>query len=206
MFHKNNELPGLSHFPPKLSLARIPGVICRLFLCARSVAGVAEAGRADRTIQQNETHQHMDKMDYHATITVKAPAHDVFKSITTMSAWWTEDFEGRSTALNDVFTIGFGPRSFVTCKLVELVPDRKAVWHVTDCNLDRLKDKKEWRDTRLIFRLAPEDGNTRITFTHVGIVPGIECYKECVKGWDQYIKGSLPKLIMEGVGLPAKKK
>jgi hypothetical protein len=37
---------------------------------------------------------------------------------------------------------------------------------------------------------------------HIGLVPEIECYTSCVKGWDQYVKGSLFKLLTEGKGLP----
>ena len=38
--------------------------------------------------------------------------------------------------------------------------------------------------------------------THVGLVPGIECYEDCEKGWDFYIKESLFKFLTEGKGLP----
>ena len=48
--------------------------------------------------------------------------------------------------------------------------------------------------------------STQISFTHVGLVPEVECYDMCVKGWDQYVKGSLFKLITEGTGQPQKKR
>jgi hypothetical protein len=43
---------------------------------------------------------------------------------------------------------------------------------------------------------------TEVSFTHVGLVPEIECYNDCRKGWDFYIKESLRKLITEGKGVP----
>jgi hypothetical protein len=146
----------------------------------------------------------MKKQDYTASILVKAPANKAFKSINDVAAWWTENIEGSSEKLNDVFTIHFG-EAFVTMKIVESVSDKKVVWIVTDCYLHWLADKKEWKDTRIVFEISAEGDSTRIQFTHVGLVPQAECYDNCVKGWDQYIKDSLVKLINVGDGLPQRK-
>ena len=143
----------------------------------------------------------MKKQDYTATILVKATANEAFKSINHVAAWWTENVEGSSEKLNDVLTIHFG-ETFVTIKIVESVPDKKVVWNVTDCYLHWLADKKEWKDTRIVFDISAEGDSTRIQFTHVGLAPQVECYEGCVKGWDQYFKGSLARLINEGKGLP----
>lgn len=146
----------------------------------------------------------MKKQDYTASILVKATANEAFKSINHVAAWWTENLEGSSEKLNDVFTIHFGD-TFVTMKIVESVPDKKVVWTVTDCYIPWLADKKEWKNTQIVFEISAEGDSTRIQFTHVGLEPQVECYDNCVKGWDQYIKGSLAKLIDEGQGLPQKK-
>ena len=42
--------------------------------------------------------------------------------------------------------------------------------------------------------------------THLGLKPGIECFDGCVKGWDQYVKDSLFRLLAEGKGAPEKTK
>ena len=146
----------------------------------------------------------MKKQDYTATILVKATATEAFKSINNVAAWWTENVEGSSEKLNDVLTIHFG-ETFVTIKIVESVPDKKVVWNVTDCYLPWLVDKQEWTNTRIVFELSAEGDSTSIRFTHIGLEPQVECYDGCVKGWDQYFKGSLAKLINEGKGLPQRK-
>ena len=146
----------------------------------------------------------MKKQDYTATILVKAAANEAFKSINHVAAWWTENVEGSSEKLNDVLTIHFG-ETFVTIKIVESVPDKKVVWNVTDCYLPWLADKQEWTNTRIVFELSAEGDSTSIRFTHIGLEPQVECYDGCVKGWDQYFKGSLAKLINEGKGLPQRK-
>jgi Activator of Hsp90 ATPase homolog 1-like protein len=147
----------------------------------------------------------MKKQDYTTTILVRATANNAFKSINHVAAWWTENIEGSSEKLNDVFTVHFG-ETFATMKIVESVPEERVVWHVTDCHLQWLADKKEWKDTRIVFEISTEGDSVRIQFTHVGLTPQVECYNDCVKGWDQYIKGSLAKLIIEGKGHPERKK
>ena len=106
---------------------------------------------------------------------------------------------------NDIFTTHFG-ETFVTFKVVEVVPQKKIVWLVTDCYLHWLKDKTEWTNTKLSFEISTENDETKILFTHIGLAPEVECYNDCRKGWDQYIKDSLLKLITEGKGLPERKK
>jgi len=88
--------------------------------------------------------------------------------------------------------------------VVEMVPYKKIVWQVIDCYLHWLNDKHEWNNTTLAWEISTTGNSTQINFTHVGLVPEIECYGSCIKGWDQYVKGSL-KLITEGKGLPEAK-
>ena len=146
----------------------------------------------------------MKKQDYTASILVRATTNKAFKCINEVAAWWTENIEGSSEKLNDVFIVHFG-EAFVTMKIVESVPDKRVVWNVTDCYVHWLADKEEWKNTRIVFDISAEGDSTRIQFTHVGLTPQAECYDNCVKGWDQYIKDSLAKLINEGKGLPQRK-
>ncbi len=143
----------------------------------------------------------MKKQDYNTSITVNATAQEAFKNINNVSKWWTEDLEGHAEKLNDVFTVRFG-ETFITMKIVELIPNKKILWHVIDCYKHWLKDKKEWKDTSMSWEISTEKNATQISFTHIGLVPGIECYKGCEKAWDQYIKGSLFRLLTEGKGIP----
>ena len=87
-------------------------------------------------------------------------------------------------------------------KLVEVIPDKKVVWLVTDSKLNFIEDQSEWTGTKISFELSNRDNKTQIHFTHAGLVPEVECYIDCVRGWDHYIKGSLFKLLTEGKGSP----
>ena len=143
----------------------------------------------------------MENQNYHRQVTVQKKAAEVVDEICHVSDWWAKDLTGSSSTVNDVFTVRFG-ETFVTFRITELVPGEKIVWHVNDCNLHWQNDKKEWNDTEVIWEVSPRNDSTQIDFTHVGLIPGVECYDQCVKGWDFYVAESLRKLINEGQGLP----
>ena len=132
---------------------------------------------------------------------VNTTAHEVFKGICQVSEWWAKNFEGKAEKLNDVFSVRFG-ETFVTFKITGVIAKKKIVWHVTDCYLHWLTNKTEWQDTHVVFEISSESNSTKVSFTHVGLIPQIECYKDCIKGWTQYVTESLPKLLTEGKGQP----
>lgn len=146
-----------------------------------------------------------EKQDYKATIIVTSPKQEAYHAINNVRGWWTEDLEGSLQKLNDSFTARFG-EVYITMKVMELVPGKKIVWYVTDCNKPWLKNKKEWNGTELIWEISDKDNNTQILFTHKGLVPQIECYDACSDAWGEYLKQSLWSLITNKKGKPTKLK
>ena len=141
--------------------------------------------------------------DYHSHIKANITATEAFDGISKVSAWWAKNFEGSAGKQNDVFTVRFG-ETFVTFEITEMVRDKWIVWAVQDCHLPWLNDKKEWNGTKVIWEITSSKINsTAIDMTHVGLVPGIECYDKCESGWDRHIKESLFKLLTEHKGLPS---
>ena len=147
----------------------------------------------------------MANKDYMVTLVVDAPAKEVFRDINNVTEWWTEELDGNSKKLNDEFTVHFGDVHVSTQKLTEVIPDKKLVWLVTKSRLNFIRDKQEWNNTKISFELSEKGKQTHVKFTHHGLVPEVECYKDCSKGWDYYIKGSLFKLLTTGKGTPEKK-
>jgi hypothetical protein len=147
----------------------------------------------------------MKKQDYIASFVVNKTAMEAFNTINNVTRWWTENLEGSSEKLDDEFSVRFGDVHYSKQKLTEVIPGKKIVWLVTDCRLNWIKDKKEWIGTTIVFDISEQGGSTAINFTHTGLVPGIECYNDCIKGWDHYFKNSLYKLLTEGTGLADKK-
>jgi hypothetical protein len=144
----------------------------------------------------------MKNQDFNCSITANVSAEEAMEAISQVSVWWAKNFTGSAEKLNDEFTVTFGD-TFVSFKVTELVPEAKVVWTATDCYLPWLNDKTEWTGTKVIFELSTENGETTIHFTHQGLLPEVECYDMCVKGWTQYIPGSLLALLKEGVGQPS---
>lgn len=143
----------------------------------------------------------IENKSYHRTITVNAPAEETIKRISQINHWWKKDFSGKAEKLNDTFTVPFGEPSFVDFVVSQFEPGKKLAWRVTDCYLPWFNDKKEWNNTEVVFDLSEQNGKTKIDFTHVGLVPQIECYEVCEKGWDGHIK-ALETFVNEGKGIP----
>jgi hypothetical protein len=76
------------------------------------------------------------------------------------------------------------------------------VWHVTDAKLNFVKDKTEWNGTEIVFEIARKRQKTELRFTHVGLVPTVECYGGCSGAWGYYVNDSLRSLIATGKGQP----
>ncbi|MES2780298.1 MAG: SRPBCC domain-containing protein [Bacteroidota bacterium] len=144
----------------------------------------------------------MKTQDYSVTITVDATTQEAFKGINSITKWWTENMEGRSQKLNDEFTVRFDDIHISTQRLVEVIPNKKVVWLVTDSKLNFVRNKQEWTNTHIHFDIAGEGNKTHITFTHKGLIPQIECYNACSTAWGQYITGSLFQLLTTGKGMP----
>ncbi len=142
----------------------------------------------------------MKKHDYQKSFNAGVTAKEAFENITNVAGWWTASFKGSAKTVNDEFEVTFG-KTKVNFKVTESVPYKKLVWLVTDCYLDWLNDKTEWKDTKIVWNISKENKSTKIEMTHVGLVPGIECYNDCEAGWNQYVGESLPKLISAAKGI-----
>lgn len=144
----------------------------------------------------------MTTPDFTTTLLVTQSPAQVFQAINQVTAWWTQHLTGNTQNLGDQFTVQFGDVHRSTQQLVDVIPNQKVVWLVTDSTLNFLKDKQEWNGTKISFEISEQDGKTQIRFAHIGLLPEIECYNACSNAWGHYINGSLFKLITEGIGMP----
>jgi len=94
-----------------------------------------------------------------------------------------------------------GGDSFFDFTVEELTPGKRVVWLITDCNMPCYSDKKEWANTKLIFDLIEDNGVVELNFTHEGLTPEVECYKDCAPGWAHWIKTSLFSYFTTGEGV-----
>lgn len=144
----------------------------------------------------------MNNRDFTATFIVDQSPEDVFDTITNFRGWWSEDIEGNTDKLNETFFYHYKDIHLTRLKLVEAIPGKKLVYHITENEFNFIKDKTEWVNTHLVFDISSEGNKTKVQFTHRGLVPEYECYSICNEAWTNYIKNSLYKLITTGKGEP----
>ncbi|HRH03010.1 MAG TPA: SRPBCC domain-containing protein [Bacteroidia bacterium] len=137
--------------------------------------------------------------NYSYTLTTKKTAKEIFDLLQNIEKWWSgiyeETIKGKSQKLNDEFSFSAGGgMHFSKQKLVELIPNKKIVWQVTESNLSFLRNPKEWKNTKLTFDISETKNETKVTFTHEGLEPNIECYGACSNAWTQYFQNLEPKL------------
>jgi hypothetical protein len=144
----------------------------------------------------------MSNQDFTTTIVVDQSPKQVFDAINNVPGWWSEEIEGGTEKLNDIFLYHYKDVHMCKMKLIEVVPDKKVVWLVLDNYFSFIKDEAEWIDTKVIFEIAEKDGKTQLCFTHQGLTPQYECYDICNEGWTNFIRNSLYKLITTGKGEP----
>ncbi len=147
----------------------------------------------------------MKSHDYTATILVDQTAEKAFAAIKNVRGWWSEDIEGSTDKVGDVFSYHYEDAHRCKMRLVELVSNRKVTWLVTENHFNFTKDPNEWKGTRVVFEISRRDGKTQVRFTHKGLVPAFECYDVCSNAWGTYITGSLRDLITKGKGQPNRK-
>ena len=142
----------------------------------------------------------MKSQDFTTTLLVDQTPKQVFDAIKNPQNWWSGEVKGRGEKLNDEFTYRYKDLHFSKQRIVDIVPDQKLVWLVTESQINYAEDKSEWTDTKISFEISKEGNKTQLRFTHLGLDPKIECFESCSNSWSQLIQQSLFSLITTGKG------
>lgn len=142
----------------------------------------------------------MNKENFTTSITVDNSPAEVFNAINNVRGWWQGKIEGNTEKLDEEFSYQMEDIHFSKQKIVEVIPNKKIVWLITESRLNFIKDKSEWTGTKVIFEISEIDNKTQVRFTHLGLFPNVECYDACSNAWQQLIQQSLHSLITTGKG------
>ncbi len=157
----------------------------------------------ENKLPENASKQNnMNNQDYTATIFVNATPEKAYNAIKDFHSWWSEEIEGPTDKLNEVFFYHYKDIHLCKLKLIEATENKKLVYQVLENEFNFIEDKTEWVNTRLIFEITSKGDKTKVKFTHKGLVPDYECYDVCNDAWTGYITNSLYKLITYGKGEP----
>jgi len=143
----------------------------------------------------------MATSNYSTTILVDNSKEEVFNAINNVRGWWQGEIDGNTENFNDEFGYSVPGIHFSKQKIVEIIPNEKIVWLVTDSKLSFVKDQSEWTGTKIVFEISEVNHKTQVRFSHLGLVPEFECYGDCSNAWSQLIEKSLFSLITTGKGV-----
>ncbi|MEO7977998.1 SRPBCC domain-containing protein [Flavobacterium sp.] len=159
--------------------------------------GVGQPNAKEKPQTENEKNL---SSNFTTTFFVNQTPKQVFNAIRNVSAWWQGEVIGNTSKLNDEFTYQMKEHHYSKQKLIELIPNEKVVWMVTESKLNSYNNQTEWTNTKIIFDINEINNKTQVRFTHFGLIPKFECYGSCSWAWEKLIKESLFSLITTGKG------
>ena len=159
--------------------------------------GVGQPNGKEKPQTENEKNL---SSNFTSTFFVNQTPKQVFDAINNVSVWWQGEVIGNSSKLNDEFTYRMKEHHYSKQKLIEVIPNEKIVWMVTESKLNPYNNEAEWTNTKIIFDISEINNKTQVRFTHVGLIPKFECYGSCSWAWEKLIQESLFSLITTGKG------
>jgi hypothetical protein len=167
-----------------------------------SLRNLIAAAKAKPARSEARRGQVVNDHNFTTAFSVAETPEAAFDAITNVRGWWSEEIEGGTDNLGDVFTYRYKDIHHCKIKLTEVTPGKRVVWLVLENYFDFTEDKSEWIGTEMCFEISKKGGETEVRFSHVGLVPEYECFEICSNSWGFYINGSLRSLITTGNGQP----
>ena len=147
----------------------------------------------------------MSGQSYSTEILISAKSESVYKAITReIDKWWT-DLSNQALQVGDQLAVRFEKTTSWVMTVSEAFPNRSLVWKVVEANhdLEDITRKDEWKGTTIKWEIVENETGSKVTLTHEGLLPALECYEICEAGWG-YFLGSLKKYLETGRGYPYK--
>lgn len=127
-------------------------------------------------------------------VAIKAPPSAVYRALTTLeglAGWWTTDTQGDCN-VGGTIRFRFGDRGRIEMKVIELVPNRRALWQVAG-------GPEAWSGTKVSFDLSQDGDYTVILFKHAGWKAPSEFMHGCTTKWAMFLM-SMKSSVETGKG------
>ena len=147
----------------------------------------------------------MSGRSYSTEILISAKPESVYNAITKdIDKWWTE-LSNQALQVGDQLIVRFEKTTSWVMTVSEAFPNRSLVWKVAEANhdLEGITEKDEWKATTIKWEIVENETGSKVTLTHEGLVPALECYEICEAGWG-YFLGSLKDYLETRKGYPYK--
>jgi len=147
----------------------------------------------------------MPGQSYSTEILISAKPELVYKAITeNIDKWWTE-LSSPAVQVGNRLVVRFEMNTSWVMTVSEANPNRSLNWKVVEANhdLENLSKKDEWKGTTIKWEIVENKNGSKVTLTHQGLVPKLECFEICQTGWN-YFLGSLKDYLETGKGYPYK--
>jgi uncharacterized protein YndB with AHSA1/START domain len=139
---------------------------------------------------------------YEAHVRFSQPPQAVFEALTTvrgLAGWWSPA-AGDGSGAGDVLRLDHQGEATLVLDVEAAEQPGLVGWRVRSYSLN-----PEWAGTEITFRLEPgPDGGAVLAFRHDGLVPELECFDRCSRGWDYFLP-SLRDYVETGAGRPLSK-
>jgi len=145
----------------------------------------------------------MSERSYSSEIVVSEKPEKVYKAITQgIDKWWTE-LTNQALKVGDQLVVRFEKNTSWIMTISKTIPNRSLIWTVVEANhdLDNISKKDEWKGTTIKWEIVEKKNGSKVTLTHQGLVPKLECFEICQAGWN-YFLGSLKDYLETGNGYP----
>ncbi|MGB3375078.1 MAG: SRPBCC domain-containing protein [Microbacterium sp.] len=143
----------------------------------------------------------MTGTDYTFSYDVPRSPGEVYDAVIDVRGWWSQRISGDTDRRGEfIYEVPGIHRTHA--RITELTPHRRIVWHVIENWFASSPETDEWAGSDITFDIEPTDDGSRLTFTHVGLTPELDCYEGCSVGWSRHALESLRTLITTGTGTP----
>lgn len=142
----------------------------------------------------------MTSQDYTRTFTAPVTPARAYELASAPASWWGEMATGTPDTPGSTFVFNVPELHYSLFDVTEAIPGQRLAWTVIPSG--NPAEHHEWVGTEVRMDFEPDPAGSRITFTHKGLRPTLNCHAVCSAAWDHHLEAGLRALLTTGRGEP----